>query len=448
MAILPKYDVPAPRYTSYPTVPFWQKTPPTAENWLNHVQERMAGGADLSLYIHLPYCEQLCTYCGCNKRITKNHAVESPYIDTLLAEWDLYDAVLPDRPTLRELHFGGGTPTFFSPESLTHLLEGLFQKIDLAPDVAMSFEAHPFSTTPAHLKAMARMGMKRISLGVQDIDSAILKLINRHQTLEQVENVTETARDLGYTSVNFDLIYGLPTQTLANIDANMDMVARLRPERIAFYSYAHVPWVSPSQRAYSEADLPSAIEKRALYEHGRTRMLDMGYVEVGMDHFALPTDDLAISLNNGSIHRNFMGYTPVATDVQIGLGASSISDSWNMFVQNEKKVETYQAAIHAGELPIIRGHELNEEDLLIRRHLLNLMCLGTTTFTPSERFIPVIEQGFIRLQEMQADGLVDCDALGVTLTEAGKPYLRNASMAFDARLWRAKPEVELFSKSI
>lgn len=448
MSLLKKYNTPAPRYTSYPTVPFWQPEAPTEDQWFEVVRHGMKEDPGLSLYIHLPYCEQLCTYCGCNKRVTKNHQVEQPYIDTLLAEWELYQAQFPQKPVLRELHLGGGTPTFFSPSELARLITGITRTVHVAPDAAFSFEAHPFSTTKEHLDALATVGFKRISVGVQDVGQDILALINRHQTLKQVVDTTRFAREAGYDSVNFDLIYGLPKQTAAHIDANIALVRALMPERIAFYSYAHVPWIKPSQRAYSEADLPNPEEKRALYEQGREALDALGYVEIGMDHFALPHDSLAVALEEGTLHRNFMGYTPVFTPTMIGLGASSISDGWEMFAQNEKKVETYQAAIAEGRLPIIRGHQLTEEDLLVRQHLLDLMCSFEMSWAEPHMQGEILNQGVLRLTEMQSDGLVRIKPFGIEITEAGRPFLRNAAMAFDARLWRKKPQAQLFSQAI
>jgi oxygen-independent coproporphyrinogen-3 oxidase len=448
MSLLEKYNTPAPRYTSYPTVPYWQPNPPAEAAWFETVSRGLASDRGLSLYIHLPYCEQLCTYCGCNKRITRNHAVEQPYIDTLLAEWALYHPHLGQKPELRELHLGGGTPTFFEPEEIVRLLNGIAETVDIAPDAAFSFEAHPFSTTKAHLEQLRTVGFRRISIGVQDVGEDILKLINRMQTRKQVVDTTRMAREAGYDSVNFDLIYGLPRQTPAHIDANIELVRELRPERIAFYSYAHVPWIKPSQRAYSEADLPSPEAKRALYEQGREALEALGYIEIGMDHFPLPEDSLSIALEEKTLHRNFMGYTPVFTPMLIGLGASSISDGWEMFVQNEKKVEDYQAAIAEGRLPIIRGDALSQEDLLLRRHLFDLMCRFEMDWSEQGKTASALSEGLARLGEMQRDGLVQVKPFGIEVTEAGHPFVRNIAMAFDARLWRDKPEAQLFSQSI
>ena len=343
--LLEKYNVPVPRSTSYPTVPYWDQAQVSADDWREKIQAAYQRQAGISLYIHLPFCENLCTYCGCNKRITKNHAVESPYIAAVLQEWQLYLEALPAQPLIREIHLGGGTPTFFQPEQLDRLLSGILEKSEVAENAVFGFEAHPESTSFEHLNTLYKWGFRRLSIGVQDFDPYILQLINRRQSMESIERVTAQARELGYTSLNYDLIFGLPTQTTGHISRTMEHLAQLRPDRIAFYSYAHVPWIKPSQRAYSESDLPVGPDKRRLYELGRRLLEDQGYAEIGMDHFALRHDDLYEAMQAGTLHRNFMGYTPFYTELAIGLGVSSISDAWDAYVQNEKEVEAYQQRV-------------------------------------------------------------------------------------------------------
>jgi len=444
--LLEKYNIAAPRYTSYPTVPYWQEEKPSQEAWKTSVLESFQKGKEISLYIHLPYCEALCTYCGCNKRITKNHAVEEPYVFSLLREWAMYLELLPEKPVLRELHLGGGTPTFFQPEVLKYLIETILEGVTLAEEFEFGFEAHPGTTSYAHLKTLRELGFRRLSIGIQDFAPEILKIINRHQTYQQVEEVTDWARSLGYESINYDLIFGLPLQTPQHIQETMDKLKVLQPERIAFYSYAHVPWIKPSQRAYSEADLPKGKEKRALYDLGRTLLESLGYTEIGMDHFALPKDSLYQALEAGTLHRNFMGYTPFSTELNLALGASSIGDSWNAFVQNEKKIEDYQAAVGEGKFPITRGHLLTPEDAILRKHILNVMC----RFETSWEIQPGLEQNLMaavlpRLKELVQDGLVCVFPNKIQVTEAGKPFIRNIGLAFDARYWAKKPEGQLFS---
>lgn len=447
-ALLEKYDVPAPRYTSYPTVPYWQKETPTQETWLSHVRQAYLESKGISLYIHLPFCERLCTYCGCNKRITTNHSVELPYIKSLLKEWQMYLDALPGPPLLKEIHLGGGTPTFFSPNHLRHLLEGIFAGAMVAEDHEFGFEAHPASTTKQHLEVLYDLGFRRLSIGIQDFDEHILKIINRQQSLNDVQRVTEEARRIGYTSINYDLIYGLPLQTPENIRKNMELVRSLRPDRLAFYSYAHVPWIKPSQRAYSESDLPLGAEKRYLYECGRHMLLEAGYAEIGMDHFALPSDSLFLASQNGTLHRNFMGYTPQYTRLLLALGASSISDTWTAFVQNEKHIEAYTQLVEAGRLPIVKGHILTEEDLVLRKHILDIMCRYQTSWHSADRQHMALADALLRMNELLTDGLVTIGDNTLTVTETGRPFIRNICMALDARYWQCQPDGQLFSQAV
>lgn len=444
MALLEKYDIPAPRYTSYPTVPYWEADTLPEETWIKHVVKVFEKDRHLSLYIHLPFCEKLCTYCGCNKHITRNHAVESPYIQAVLKEWNLYLEKLPGRPVLSELHLGGGTPTFFHEENLRALIESILATVDIAPEHEFSFEAHPASTTRDHLQVLYELGFRRVSVGVQDVDEEILRVINRFQTIPEVQFVTETAREIGYQSVNFDLIYGLPFQEQRHILQTMDWIKKWMPDRIAFYSYAHVPWLKNGQRAFDESNLPDAVSKRALYETGKKCLEALGYHDVGMDHFALESDALYKSAQSGALHRNFMGYTPVFTPLTIGLGASAIGDTFDAFAQNIKTVAEYQQAVAAGSLPLLRGHILTEEDQILRQHILNLMCRYQTKGLPKALADIILA----RLAEPLADGLVEMGPAGIRVTETGKGFLRNICLAFDARYWAKIPNGKVFSQAV
>lgn len=446
--LLSKYDVAAPRYTSYPTVPYWTADKPDPADWMRHVQAAFHEDQEISLYIHLPFCESLCTYCGCNKHITKNHAVEEPYLAAVLKEWKLYRAALPAAPVLRELHLGGGTPTFFHPNHLRELLEAIYADVILPEGMQFSFEAHPNSTTKAHLQTLYDLHFRRISIGVQDFDDEILRLVHRQQTVAEVLQCTADARSMGYDSINYDLIFGLPRQTEAHIQRDADYLEQLRPDRIAFYSYAHVPWLKRSQTAYSEEDLPSGAAKRRLYEVGRERLEAMGYREIGMDHFALPTDSLSIALDHGSLHRNFMGYTPQSTRLMIGLGASAIGDTWDAFAQNEKTIADYQQAVNAGQLPIFRGHFLSEPDQRQRRHILRLMTTYQTHWYATDDQGAELDAALTRLKPLQEDGLVEMVPFSMKITAEGRPFLRNICMAFDAHYWRRQPEGKLFSQAV
>ncbi|PWS28769.1 oxygen-independent coproporphyrinogen III oxidase [Pedobacter yonginense] len=444
-SLLKKYNVAVPRYTSYPTVPYWDNENFNLNDWKQNVIKTYADYKQegISLYIHLPFCESLCTYCGCNTRITKNHSVEQPYIDALLQEWKMYVAILGETPKIKELHLGGGTPTFFSAENLEVLITILLQNAELSADAELSFEAHPANTTPAHLKILYALGFSRLSLGIQDFDPKVQFLINRFQTPKEVATVTSTAREIGYTSINYDLIYGLPGQTLSGLNETINESIAMKPDRIAFYSYAHVPWLKPGQRHYTEKDIPVGDEKFALYQLGRNLLTEAGYRDVGMDHFALKTDSLFEAINTQKLHRNFMGYTNQHTHLLIGLGVSSISDAWTAFAQNPKTVEAYFDKIQQGQLPIEKGHLLTDEDLEIRNHILNIMCREKTSY---QKGIPAAVQG--RLKPLLVDELITVDDTEIKITARGKSFLRNICMAFDEKLWLKQPKTQLFSSSI
>ncbi len=439
-----KLDIPAPRYTSYPTVPYWENNL-NEDMWkqkLRQASERY-GDEGISLYIHLPYCESLCTYCACNTRITVNHAVEEGYIQSLLKEWDLYLEQFKAKPLIKEIHLGGGTPTFFSPENLNALLQSILSKALIHENFDFSFEGHPSNTTHEHLRVLNALGFKRVSFGVQDFDETVQEAIHRYQSFEEVKASILSARELGYRSVNVDLVYGLPFQTVTSVRDTIEKVIALKPERIAFYSYAHVPWLKPGQRKYSEQDLPADAEKRRLYEMGKQLFVEAGYEDVGMDHFALPGDDLFEAAKKGSLHRNFMGYTAQHTHLLIALGASSISDTWDAFAQNIKSVEEYQKKVEAGKFPIMKGHVLNEEDLLIRQHILDLMCRYQTTLRDggNGQYKNVIDrlQGFVDKAWVLREGET------IRIVGEGKNALRNIGLAFDERYWNKVPEKQVFS---
>lgn len=452
LSLIQKYNVAGPRYTSYPTVPYWQGDAFSTEKWLDRLA-RAYGESNategISLYIHLPFCESLCTFCGCHKRITKRHEMEAPYIQALLKEWQLYTQFLGERPRIKEIHLGGGTPTFFQPAQLRRLIEGIFERADKADNYEFSFEGHPNNTTEAHLQTLYELGFRRVSYGVQDYSPRVQKAIHRIQPFEKVQQVTQQARAIGYTSVSHDLVFGLPFQTLDDVLFTIDKSNSLRPDRIAFYSYAHVPWIKGNgQRGFKDADLPTGEEKRKLYEEGKQRLLSAGYIEIGMDHFALLTDSMYTAFKNHRLHRNFMGYTASKTKVMIGLGMSSISDSWYAFAQNEKELEAYYARLEKDDLPICKGHILTEEDLIIRRHILNLMCQFSTSWQDPAMAFAEIPQVLDSLKEMEADKLLHIGDQQLIVPDAGKPFIRNICMAFDLRLRRKMPETKIFSMTV
>lgn len=451
-SLIQKYNVPGPRYTSYPTVPFWSEDQFTEKKWTENLIDtfKVSNQTDgISLYIHLPFCESLCTFCGCNKRITKRHEVELPYIQAVIKEWRLYCNLFSRRPNIKEIHLGGGTPTFFSTENLTLLLEGIFETANKAENYIFSFEGHPNNTTKEHLQTLYNLGFRRVSFGVQDYSEKVQIAIHRIQSFHNVSKVTLLAKEIGYTSIGHDLIYGLPFQSLENIEDTILKTKSLLPDRISFYSYAHVPWLKGNgQRGFNDEDIPQSDTKRQLYELGKKMLLEIGYFEIGMDHFALPTDEMFTAFTNKTLHRNFMGYTASKTKVMIGLGVSSISDSWTSFAQNEKSIETYYQKIESNNLPIFRGHHLIPEDVIIRQHILNLMCHFETSWDNETTYFPEIYDVLDSLYEMQLDGLLHIETNTLTVTNLGKAYVRNICMAFDLRLKRAVPQTELFSMTI
>ncbi|MDE3236703.1 MAG: oxygen-independent coproporphyrinogen III oxidase [Bacteroidota bacterium] len=449
--LLQKYNVPVPRYTSYPTVPVW-KDGIDITQWKSLVQQRFqqTNNVDgISLYIHLPFCESLCTYCGCNKKITTNHSVEEEYMQALIKEWQLYLQLFSEKPVVRELHLGGGTPTFFSPANLQRLLHAILKGAVIHPQHQFSFEGHPNNTTKDHLKALYDLGFRRVSYGVQDHDPEVQRIINRIQPFENVQRAVEDARAVGYQSVNVDLIYGLPLQTIERMQNTIRQTIQLQPDRIAFYSYAHVPWTSRGQRLFDENDLPSTSVKMQLYRLGKELFTRNGYVDIGMDHFALPEDELYKAREEGWLYRNFMGYTTQRTGMLIGLGVSSISDAGIGFAQNHKTIHEYYEVVANGELPVTKGYFLNEEDSAFRRYILDVSCNGKTDFKEEHSELLRVYT-FPELEKLEADGLVEWDSTGIDITPLGRHFIRNICKAFDLHLLRnenasAKP---MFSKAI
>ncbi|OUR93368.1 oxygen-independent coproporphyrinogen III oxidase [Flavobacteriales bacterium 34_180_T64] len=451
-SLVNKYNVAGPRYTSYPTVPYWDTQTFSLREWKSSLIKSFNesnSSEGLSLYIHLPFCESLCTFCGCNKRITKRHEVESPYIEAVIKEWHLYCDLFNAKPKIKELHLGGGTPTFFTPENLKKLIDSILKRAVRAEGYEFSFEGHPNNTTKEHLKTLYDLGFKRVSFGVQDYNEIVQKAIHRIQPFENVKRVTEAAREIGYTSISHDLIFGLPFQTEAHVKETIAKTKSLMPDRIAFYSYAHVPWIKGNgQRGFSESNLPSGESKRMQYETGKSLLAESGYHEIGMDHFALETDTLYSAMKDGSLHRNFMGYSSSKTQAMIGLGVSSISDSWYGFAQNVKGIEDYYHLIDEHTIPVYRGHILNDEDLIIRKHILNLMCQFETSWDGENLYFKEVSDVLIRLKEMENDGLIVLSSNQIIVTEKGKPFVRNICMAFDVLLQRNQPKTQLFSMTV
>ena len=441
-----KYDVPAPRYTSYPTVPFWTDSP-TTDQWIDHLNAAFVDQESTwSLYFHLPFCESLCTFCACNTVITRDHGREDGYVNLLSTEWNLYlDRVpaLTERPLLG-VHLGGGTPTFFAKENLERILKPILSQTKIDRDrFEASIEVHPGHTTREQLEMLYGLGFTRISLGVQDFDAEVQRLVNRHQPYEVTKSITDIARELGYTSVNYDLIYGLPRQNPDRFRDTVSKTIELHPDRIALYSFARVPWIKPAQRSYKDEDLPVAGEKRALYELAREMLAAAGYVEIGMDHFALPHDGMAEAQRNGTLHRNFQGYTETRTTVLLGLGVSAISETPTCFHQNEKAFPVYERRVRAGEIPTLRGHLLTTEDRELREQILQFMTKFKVRLNDNQA-----EDARDFLRPMIDDELVAISKDTLRLTEKGTPFLRNACMFFDRRLRSQEQRPQVFSQAL
>ncbi|MCU0404218.1 MAG: oxygen-independent coproporphyrinogen III oxidase [Chitinophagaceae bacterium] len=452
MQLIQRYNVPVPRYTSYPTVPFWPQSI-DAEEWISRLKQRFEGCNNtlgISLYIHLPFCESLCTYCGCNKKITTNHTVEMPYIKALLQEWKMYKSILGSVPVVREIHIGGGTPTFFSPENLDTLLSGIKQGAMVHSIAECSIEGHPNNTNAEHLDVLYHHGFTRISYGVQDNDAKVQALINRIQPWENVLRATWEAREVGFKSINYDLIYGLPGQTLSSMEKTLREVLSVRPDRIAFYSYAHVPWTSRGQRLFDENDLPDAQLKMQLYMLGKAMFTNAGYADIGMDHYALPGEALFQARAEGRLHRNFMGYTTRESGMLIGLGVSSISDAGNAYAQNYKALHEYYDALEHQLLPVFRGCMLNEEDERFKKYILDITCKGITVPTASDmRFISAMNGNY--LLQLLMDGLIEIDHGTIKVTPSGNHFLRNIARIFDIHLLRSERDTNserTFSRAI
>lgn len=446
--LISKYNIPVPRYTSYPTAPCWG-------NSLNKVEDiellikksfkEANAKSGISIYIHLPYCESLCTFCACNRVITKNHKVEDVYIKTLLAEWKRYLSLFDEMPIIRELHLGGGTPTFFSPENLRYLIESLMKDAQRHELHEFSFEAHPGITTEKHLQTLYDVGFNRVSFGVQDFDDEVQQIINRKNDYPTVKYITEKAREIGYSSVNYDLVYGLPKQKMTSVIDTVEKVAKLKPERIAFYSYAHVPWKMKMQRLFTEADLPDNAEKRALYEKGKELLVANGYYDIGLDHFALDTDELYTAYTERRLHRNFMGYNTSHTKVLIGLGASSISDFNTMYIQNVKEIKTYQKNMLEESWSYERSYILTKEDEHIKQAILDIACRRELKLSEELKSYLSTEDSYA-LETMAEEGLIEFREEGFRVTDLGMIFLRNICSVLD-RNYDSNKSLS-FSKSI
>ncbi len=453
--LLTRFDVPGPRYTSYPTADRFVEAFGEAD-YLRALAQRRTGPAamalPLSLYVHIPFCESLCYYCACNKIITKHHDRSVPYLRYLSREVDLHVQHLGAGQTVSQLHLGGGTPTFFSDAELAELMHMLRRNFHLVPGGEYSVEVDPRTVTRERLSHLARLGFNRLSFGVQDFDPLVQKAVHRIQPAEQVFALVQAARELGFESVNVDLIYGLPRQTPESFDRTLAQVAELRPDRIALYAYAHLPERFKPQRRILSADLPGAAAKVAMLARSLAAFEAAGYVYVGMDHFALPDDALAVAKRQGRLHRNFQGYSTQPDCDLIALGVSAIGKVGATYSQNAKTLEEYQDLLDQGHLPIVRGLAVSRDDLLRRAVIMALMCQGQVQFESIELahlidFHDYFAAELQALLPLQAQGLVAISDSGIQVTDMGWFFVRGVAMVFDKYLQADRTRAR-FSKII
>ncbi len=448
--LIPKYERPGPRYTSYPTAPVW-----TEAFGEEDFRGALAGARDqpLSLYIHIPFCERLCTYCACNRLITRDHSVAEPYLDSLEREAEMIAEAIGGERHCTQLAVGGGTPTYLSESELARMCRIADAHFPPDSDAERSIEVDPRVTTQGQLEVLADHGFNRISLGVQDMTPKVQQAIHRVQPREQTEQIAKDARALGFRSVNFDLIYGLPFQTVDSFDDTLSQVIEMRPDRIALYSYAHVTWISKQQRGFEKQDLPSAERKLAIFLRAIQRLSGAGYLFFGLDHFALPEDELSVAASTGDLRRNFMGYTTKASVDLIALGASGIAELKDAYAQSTRTVGEWGERIQAGKLPTMRGWSLSEDDMRRKWLIQRLMCLGDISARAYEEAfgeclsarIPSLAENLAPLVEDQL--LVRRDH-EYELTPRGRLFLRPIAMTFDAYLSEREHSRPMFSSTL
>lgn len=452
--LLSKYDVAGPRYTSYPTAPAWADN--VGPSQFRQALSSVKGGSPLSLYFHIPFCENLCHFCGCMKFITKDHSRSREYVDHLLKEIDLVASLTPPESRIvSQMHFGGGSPNFLQPDELKEIVERTRSLFTFLPEAEIAVEMHPRTSTPAFCEMLAELKFNRISLGVQDFDPLVQKLINRHQTYEMTEKMVLLLKELGLKAFNFDLIYGLPGQTMDGWEKTLKQTLTLKPNRLAVYSYAHIPWLKPYQRSFEDKDLPSPELKLKLFEAAYHFFLENGYQSIGMDHFCLADDDLGKALNEGTLHRNFMGYSTKADAHQIGMGVSSISYVSGHYFQNEKELKTYYAAIEHSELATHRGCLLTPDDAIRRDLIQRIMCCGALSILEFEKYWGIDFRDYFKndlpkLATLIKDGLVHLSTQELRAVGMGHLFLRNIAMVFDQHLERIRSTAKnpVFSRTV
>jgi oxygen-independent coproporphyrinogen-3 oxidase len=451
-AILEKYNRPGPRYTSYPTAPVWKDDfgPQDLESFYARAEN---DSTPLSLYMHLPFCESLCLFCACNVSIQKNKSVAIPYLAALKREIEhVAQHVSKKRPVI-QFHWGGGTPTYLAPAQMEDLFNHARERFTFAPDAEIGIEIDPRVTNRAHLESLRRLGFNRLSMGIQDFQPKVQETIHRVQPYEMTRDLILASRELGFASLNVDLIYGLPYQTADSFKDTIDKTLTLAPDRVAMFSYAHVPWLKKQQGSF-ESHLPEGMEKFRIFRAGLQRFLDAGYLYIGMDHFALPGDELAIAQQNRTLHRNFQGYTTKAGADLYGMGVSAISSIGAAYAQNRKEVPTYQDAVTSRGIATVRGYRLSPDDILRRAVIGRLLCHTVIPKHETEQEFSISFDEYFapelrRLEEARDEGLVLLDSNEIRVTSLGRIFIRNVAMAFDRYLHdQQMDQRQLFSKTL
>ena len=449
-ALIRSLDMRAPRYTSYPTADRFVEAF-GAEDFARHLASRqMTHIGGLSLYLHIPFCESLCYYCGCNKLVTRRHDKVAPYIDMLATEADLMLEHLSGPRKVTQMHWGGGTPTYLSAGEIRALMAALRERFEFASGGEFAIEIDPRAVDPEKLAVLAEEGFNRASLGVQDFDPAVQRAVNRVQPLEMTAAVLERLRALGFTSTNFDLIYGLPLQTAVGFGQTVQRVIEMRPERIALYNYAHLPTRFRAQRQIRDQDIPAPAEKLAISEAAHRALIEAGYVDIGMDHFALPEDEMALAQRSGTLHRNFQGYTAHSEGDLLALGVSGISKVGSCYAQNVRTLPEYADCLRQRELPVLRGIELSRDDLGRRSIIMGLMCQGRVSIDSIEianliDFSAAFERELALLHPYVELGLVTLDEQWITITPEGRSAMRAIAAVFD-RYFQSSQQRQSFSR--
>ncbi|UCE67624.1 MAG: oxygen-independent coproporphyrinogen III oxidase [Candidatus Zixiibacteriota bacterium] len=448
--LIEKLDVRGPRYTSYPTVPVW-KTGDFTDYFIDSLKRISVEGKPVAVYMHLPYCNSRCFYCGCNSCITRDHNKFRSYIDSLKREIDIASEYLSDGVRHCQLHLGGGTPTHFPPDMLAGLLDYFIERVPGSENVDRSVEVDPRVTTDDHLRLLSQRRFRRISAGLQDLNADVQKAVNRIFTADKMKRFVDSARDHGFIGVNIDLIYGLPLQNRKTWAETMKAVLQFDPDRLACFGYAHLPSKIKHQRAIRENDLPSSRERLGMLLDANRFFAENGYEAVGMDHFAKPDDELARAKNNGRLWRNFMGYTDIAGLELLGLGCSAISEFKNLFVQNQFPPEQYEDKLAGGHLPIVKGYKLDADDIIRKKFINHLMCNLKIRIPFDEngenaQTIGDLKRSLEKIGHFEDEGLMVPDAEGFAITPLGQLFLRNIAMPFDRYL--STESVAAFSKTV